>query len=611
MISHKKILIFLPCLCLTLCACRGSKTTSGSLGTSASSSEETVVEPQVEKIEQKKTVTALCHVYNVDAPVLETSETMGHYDERISVDFTITSQSTLSFHTSQGNGTAIDDRRYLGYLIRYASNEDMKDATELYVYPSAAMMNPAGDRVEPTYANREYLDDVTITHHNKQVTVTVDNLPTGTYWYELTFLNTQADDTASGEMFVTGHIDLDHWEDDSVTTDQTYDLDGGMSLIVMTDGSATLKGTGECGDIDATGLMGEDKAKALTSLTIEEGITNVKGFHNSGIKSLSLPDGYEAITSGSFSDNTYLHKVSFGDDVKAIEKDAFKNDTHLLTMTLPEKLESFSMIDSLEKLTFNDAFEDYTLIDSDNLKEVVIGKGLKEDMALFKDAKNLSHIVNRSDKTISFTSLDDRVHYLDPNFEKHTTLGHGDYMVRSKIPIITYVLGDAKLEGVAPDTYEYGKVTELPKATLKDYGFVEWVGWNEIGHGYFSGSGIDATKWKANGPEYAVPVFEDVEVTGGKEIAAVAHEQPYSQNDDFSQFYVVKFSKNKDMSDFDFLYLTDGFEKSVSKKVDAGIYYYTVQITGIDEEEYPESPEEVDEVLALSDVFLSGSVEID
>jgi len=64
---------------------------------------------------------------------------------------TVTSQNSLTFSFSQsdyGNYTDTslrDVRRYYGYLIRYATNEDMDDATELHVYHSAAIENKYPD----------------------------------------------------------------------------------------------------------------------------------------------------------------------------------------------------------------------------------------------------------------------------------------------------------------------------------------------------------------------------------------------------------------------------------------------------------------------------------
>jgi len=605
-------------LCMNLCGCKLTKSSSDSSASGAQiittdegmdDLEEKV--PDVEKFEAHAQFDALYTTMNVDAPVAYDTQLLEGRNQ-VGCTLTITSQSTLTFSFSDSGNEGADIRRHYGYRLRYATDEDMTDVQELQIYPSPALVNKNADIRETNVAHKEYYDDVTIAYDYNKTTVTIDSLDSGTYWYDVTYINNQADETTSDSLFAKGHIKVEHWNDDSVKTDQTYDLDGGISLIVDTDGAATLKGTGECGDIDAAELMGEDKAKALTSLTIEEGITNIKGFHNSGIRSLTLPNGYETITSGAFSDNTYLHKVSFGDDVKAIEEDAFKNDTHLLTMTLPEKLESFSMIDSLVKLTFNDAFEDYSLIDSDNLKEVVIGKGLKEDMALFKDAKNLVHIVNRSDKTVSFSSLDERVRFRDPEDQKHDTLAHGDYIVRNTIPNIIYDLGEAEIDGNAIATYEYGGTTELPQAKLDDLAFVCWEGVSELGLPSVSWRSIDATEWTARGPITVVPYFEDINVNGGKNLSVIIHKNKLTYNAGLSRVYVVKYSQNEDMSDYDFLYITTGFEKEVTADLASGTWYYTVQFTGEHPEEDPEgSVGYLEEHIKLTDVIMSGSVEID
>jgi|GEM_PF-3077701 len=595
------------CLCLSLCGCHNFLSTS-----------------DAKIVNEEEEIKALYTTKNADAPTAYSDDEIIGDRTELYDRVTVTSQNSLTFSFSQsdyGNYTDTslrDVRRYYGYLIRYATNEDMDDATELHVYHSAAIENKYPDMRKTTSANKEFLDDVTITNKASRTNVTIDNLPSATYWYEITYLNNQADEVSSDTISLQGNIEVKH-KDTTAKTDQTYDLDGGISLVTDKDGHATLKGTGECGDIDATKLMGEDKAKALTSLTIEEGITNVKGFHNSGIKSLSLPDGYETITSGAFSDNASLYKVSFGDDVKSIEEDAFKDDTALLTMTLPEKLESFSMIDSLVKLTFNDAFEDYSLIDSDNLKEVVIGKGLKKDMALFKDAKNLSHIVNRADKTISFTSLDARITYRDPSNKKYTSIPHGDYMVRSTIPDIIYDLGDAKIDGDTVTTYEYGKVTELAKAKLGDLSFVTWGGYSQTGQtgtatglSATAGRSIDATTWKERGPITVTPYFEDLDVTGGKVLSFTYHDQALSVNRDQNRQFVVKYSQNKDMSDYGFMYITADFDVPTNQELSPGTWYYTVQLTQEQQEEDPEgSVEYLETQVPLSDVIKSGSVEIE
>ena len=80
----------------------------------------------------------------------------------------------------------------------------------------------------------------------------------------------------------------------------------------------------------------------LTEIILHEGVTEIRSFRNTAIKSIDIPDGVTEIPKSAFADCASLREVRLPQNLKIINDGAFMNCTALEAIAFPETLTSFS-----------------------------------------------------------------------------------------------------------------------------------------------------------------------------------------------------------------------------------------------------------------------------
>lgn len=149
----------------------------------------------------------------------------------------------------------------------------------------------------------------------------------------------------------------------------------------------------------------------------------VRGFENSGIKSVSLPDSVKKIGSGAFGGCARLKSVSFGNGVTEIESYAF-NSTGLETVEIPANVakiggQAFENNASLTAVTVYGnaevgykAFQDCTAL---RTAEFLGEESLSLDSSVFSDCAALESVTLVADSV----TLDDDA-FMDCKFTRYT-----------------------------------------------------------------------------------------------------------------------------------------------------------------------------------------------
>ena len=137
-------------------------------------------------------------------------------------------------------------------------------------------------------------------------------------------------------------------------------------------------------------------------------------FSNTGLKSITLPDGLEVIGKNAFSGATNLKSVTLPDSLEVIGKNAFSGTANLKSVTLPDGLEvigeSAFRSGGLTEIVIPDSvttIEQYAFSGCRYLLSVTLGKGLKKiEKGAFEECITLFEVYNLSDLEITPGSAD-------------------------------------------------------------------------------------------------------------------------------------------------------------------------------------------------------------
>ncbi len=163
------------------------------------------------------------------------------------------------------------------------------------------------------------------------------------------------------------------------TGDCTWTLDGTH---------LTISGNGAMGDYDwEGGSWGDD----ITSVTIEDGVTNVGGsafFSCGSLTTAIIGDSVTAIEGSAFAECTSLISVTIGNSVITIGNNAFSSCINLTSLTIPDNVTTignwtFAGCESLETITIPDSvvtIGEYAFYECYSLTDVYYG-GSEEDGA--------------------------------------------------------------------------------------------------------------------------------------------------------------------------------------------------------------------------------------
>ena len=496
----------------------------------------------------------------------------------------------------------------LGYRVSYSQNEDMSDAV------STTLFRPC---VDLPYTEYEYWN--TKTYEKTSMSLTVDNLASGTYYWKVDVLKDEANvDDVMREGLTSGQVTVKN-ETTAFKAVKTYDLGDGFTLDVDKDKNAELKGEGECPEINAAKIKGmplkeisymdyiftdEGEFADLKSLRVEEGITGLKGFQNSAIKTLILPDSLEVLHKGdnnySFQFSPNLERIVYGTGLKTIEENVFEGCPALRSLIFPEGVTSINSLNcpqGVERIVFPASLREYNFdfTGLTNVRDLVIGEGATARSQIWPNFGTLDRVVNRSGAPINMKKSDaasesvlsflnsSPVNWVVAGF-KRGVVTHGINWSNPKTYKITYDLKDGMSLIGEKSTYRYKEQVTLPKAVYKNYDFVGWR-WN--------GEGVAFHEFKATGNHVGkvklVPVFEDFEVTGGETLTWTAKDTPYSCQDDYT--YILFYGKEGEEEDgfkIKFAEAKNSVWTKEIKGLDAGTYHYRIRVwcTNDDEEFY-------------------------
>jgi len=414
------------------------------------------------------------------------------------------------------------------------------------------------------------------------------------------------------------------------------------------DRNAVLKGEGEAPLINAAKIEGmditdiqlpnyvEDYPMAcanLNSLTVEEGITSLKGFRYANITTLTLPDslttiedydaddGDDGYENGAFGGCTQLARIHFGSGLTYIGNYAFQDCQKLQALVLPEGVTKIGMNiypTTLVRVRFPDSLKDYSTMPAtmaDTLEECWVGKNMPDKTMFFQFYGKLCYVLNRSDSAIycdgndEFEQYDGEVPWVwvKDSSEDYGNIGAGHNHRSGLTYSIKYNLdGGARLFGNNTTSYEYGKTTKLPEATYKDQCFGGWK---------TSTGDVCVTELSLNnkiqGDITLTPIFEDITVKAGKgKLQMMINESKYSLLGN-SYMYAFLYSTTEDMSNAQFK-LTSQYADA--EDIDAGTYYYQVRIIPIMDasdalDDHPTTMDELSPYLA-DVVLLEGSADV-
>ena len=501
-----------------------------------------------------------------------------------------------------------------GYRVSYSVNKDMSDAS------STTLFMPC---VDLPYTEYEYWNIKT--YEEDSMSLSVENLDSGTYYWQVDVLQSEADpDEVVTENLTSGEVTIKN-ETSEFEAVKTYDLDDGFTLEVDKDNNALLKGEGKCPAIDALDIKGlgtqevtykngvfteETTLAALTSLRVDEGITSFSGFGNSMIETLILPDSLETLKDtgdyGGFRMSPKLTRVVFGTGLKTIEGHTFDGCTGLMSLVIPEGVEDIGSTiypEAMVRVVYPSTLTSYNdkLCYSQDLCDIVLGEGIQDQTEINPEFENLRRVVNRSDAEVTLEK--DTVDYqeftpadaLPPitwivGDTDNANITHGINFPVPREYKISYDLADGmSLSGNEVTSYKFQDTVTLPEAVWEDKTFVGWL-WEganlKVGYRstsrrtFYAGTTTDGINNNGLiGDVTFTPVFEDFTVTGGDKLTWCAKDNEYSALDAYT--YIMFYGKKGQDADH-FMYLnvvTQGYTGTVEDDgLDAGTYHYTIRV---------------------------------
>ena len=128
----------------------------------------------------------------------------------------------------------------------------------------------------------------------------------------------------------------------------------------------------------------------LTEIILHEGVTEIRSFRNTAIKSIDIPDGVTEIPKSAFADCASLREVRLPQNLKIINDGAFMNCTALEAIAFPETLTSFSYAEPVPfgmKSTEKGASKGCTKLKKFNIVDTVnyVGRETFSDTAWYNE----------------------------------------------------------------------------------------------------------------------------------------------------------------------------------------------------------------------------------
>jgi len=128
------------------------------------------------------------------------------------------------------------------------------------------------------------------------------------------------------------------------------------------------------------------------------------------------------------------------------------------------------------------------------------------------------------------------------------------------------------LSGEEVTSYKFKDDVTLPAAVYKHYDFVGWMWHDQASTILPAYQSFEATGNQVGDIRFD-PVFEDFEVTGGKQMTWTSKETPYTQRNRY--YYILFYGKEGHKEDA-FEFMTS--DTMVIKDLDPGTYHYTIKV---------------------------------
>lgn len=302
------------------------------------------------------------------------------------------------------------------------------------------------------------------------------------------------------------------------------------------DGVLEIWGTGElkCSDLSFCEERNLDIIDRIKKIIIHEGITEIGdeffSFYES-LEMVDLPTGLKKIDKSAFYYSYMLKDVHIPDTVEEIGNYAFADCSSLKELTLPS---------SLNKYKTN----------------------------AISGCYSIRKLVNRSSQTRKLCKeglhgtwycADKKVDKIKPGQEVH---------LKSDQYKIVYDLNGGKAQAKLPEYYTYRDGADLPDTVQrKGYSFAGWLTDTDICNYIMSES-------KGTMKVTAVWINFQVENLKGGMIRAFWYLDMFSHEKNETYYCMIRYSKNKDMSDFNFIRTAVEDTDVIIKKLEKGERYY-------------------------------------
>lgn len=317
-----------------------------------------------------------------------------------------------------------------------------------------------------------------------------------------------------------------------------------ISYTLSEDGILEIRGTGELQIKDFSfynyGEFGADwdTIESIKKIIIHEGITSIgeECFSDfDSLESVELPNGMTKICSDAFYDDAMLKRIDIPDTVEEIGNRAFEGC---------ESLEEFTLPSSLKKYKTN----------------------------AIKGCFRLKKVINHSDRTWKLCSKG--LHgtwYNDEQNVDEIAPGQEVWLQSSEYKI-TYDLNGGTATGELPDKFTYRDGVKLPDTVEREgYTFAGWDGdaVGELTDCIYEGIGGNQ-KVKAIWIRFQVEKLKEGKIRAFWDLVDGGEKIPYYEG--YSCF--IRYSKNPDMSDFDYVWKAYGDTEVVIDKLEKGQTYY-------------------------------------
>lgn len=477
----------------------------------------------------------------------------------------LTEKINISSHKDINLTIKNNTEHHLGYKFLYSKNKDMKDYQYAYLFMTSV-----------TLPFTEYKQHLIKDYTKDYMKLTIEDLESGTYYYEIRYADNDASRKSTDYAFEKGSLTIAH--NDSFKADKTYKISDTVTLLVDKNKHARLRGKGKVGAIDASKIKdietvelendGEKRKYAhLKSLTIEEGITSIIGFGFSTIEKLVMPDSL--ISWGRYANsvfgNIYLKRIIYGKNLKLLHMGSLCISKKIENLYIPkvEKVIPSRLPPNIKKFEFAGKFYDPSvtkyvmpITTNEKLEELIIDSpitsinDIPEEVEDDNNTKNYDYsrikaIINRTSQTYETTN--GKVTWKNNNMTYTKTILPGinkSETKKGKDLHITYHLNGGSIIGKQINSFKSGSKVTLPLAKKDGCLFVGWYQPNRQANHLKEPLRILEEETEDITLE---AIWADIRVTSNKSLNVTVFNIPHS----FFEYYqyIFHYSKNKNMKD--------------------------------------------------------------